>query len=79
MTAEPKPRIPTCSICGEPMVEAYRPFCSARCANIDLARWLGGRYAIAGGTTDDEDEVARPSGPVDLDSGRADEEPPGKR
>lgn len=35
---------------------AYKPFCSARCANVDLARWLGGGYAIAGGTVDDDED-----------------------
>lgn len=35
-----------CPICRKPTVEAYRPFCSKRCADIDLGRWLGGRYAI---------------------------------
>lgn len=36
----------SCPICGKPQVHAYRPFCSKRCADVDLARWLGGRYAI---------------------------------
>ena len=45
-----------CPICREPMEPDYRPFCSKRCADIDLARWLGGTYAIAGGQEDaDED------------------------
>ena len=45
-----------CSICGAPSSERYTPFCSKRCADVDLARWLGGRYAIAGGNSDaDED------------------------
>ncbi len=35
-----------CPICGRPRVEACRPFCSARCADIDLGNWLSGRYAI---------------------------------
>lgn len=35
-----------CSICGKPSVERYRPFCSSRCADVDLNRWLGGVYAI---------------------------------
>lgn len=35
-----------CPICGKETVERYRPFCSKRCADVDLARWLGGRYAI---------------------------------
>ncbi|MEQ9487455.1 MAG: DNA gyrase inhibitor YacG [Alphaproteobacteria bacterium] len=43
MTNTPKKK---CAICGKPQVEKYRPFCSSRCASIDLNRWLGGQYAI---------------------------------
>lgn len=52
-----------CAICGRPMVEAYRPFCSRRCADVDLQRWLTGAYAMpaeeddhgpAGGEGDDD-------------------------
>jgi endogenous inhibitor of DNA gyrase (YacG/DUF329 family) len=35
-----------CPICGKPAVPRYRPFCSARCAQIDLGRWLKGNYRI---------------------------------
>ena len=35
-----------CTICGKPAVEAFAPFCSKRCADVDLQRWLTGRYAI---------------------------------
>lgn len=35
-----------CPICSKPAVEAYRPFCSKRCADVDLARWLRGDYRI---------------------------------
>jgi uncharacterized protein len=35
-----------CPICGKPATLATRPFCSKRCADIDLHRWLGGVYAI---------------------------------
>ncbi len=35
-----------CPICGKPEAEAYRPFCSKRCADIDLAHWLRGDYRI---------------------------------
>jgi endogenous inhibitor of DNA gyrase (YacG/DUF329 family) len=35
-----------CPICGEPMQPRYRPFCSKRCADVDLARWFNGAYAI---------------------------------
>jgi len=35
-----------CPICGKPVVEAWRPFCSKRCADVDLQRWFSGSYAI---------------------------------
>ena len=35
-----------CPICGKPSEAAYRPFCSKRCADVDLQRWLTGRYAV---------------------------------
>jgi uncharacterized protein len=44
----------TCPICGKPTVPAYRPFCSKRCADVDLARWLRGDYAIPGEPTGDD-------------------------
>lgn len=36
----------TCPICGEKTARAYRPFCSRRCADLDLAKWLNGAYAV---------------------------------
>ena len=44
MSRPPKP--PACAICGRPITPEYRPFCSRRCADVDLQRWLAGRYAI---------------------------------
>ncbi len=38
----------SCPICQKPSEKAYRPFCSRRCADVDLGRWLKGNYAIAG-------------------------------
>lgn len=38
-----------CPICGKPPVEAYRPFCSKRCADVDLQRWFAGSYRLDGG------------------------------
>jgi endogenous inhibitor of DNA gyrase (YacG/DUF329 family) len=35
-----------CPICGKPSVEAFKPFCSKRCADVDLNRWLTGNYVI---------------------------------
>jgi endogenous inhibitor of DNA gyrase (YacG/DUF329 family) len=37
-----------CPICGKPRSERYDPFCSTRCADVDLHRWLKGRYVIPG-------------------------------
>ena len=44
-----------CPICGKPSVYDYRPFCSKRCADVDLHRWLAGVYAIPGNEDEDED------------------------
>lgn len=35
-----------CPVCGAPQTHASRPFCSKRCADVDLHRWLTGQYAI---------------------------------
>ena len=35
-----------CAVCGKPQAARFRPFCSKRCADVDLAKWLGGGYAI---------------------------------
>ncbi len=35
-----------CPICGKPPVDKLKPFCSPRCADIDLHRWLGGVYTV---------------------------------
>ncbi len=40
-----KPSSP-CPVCGDPEAEATRPFCSRRCADIDLNRWFTGHYAV---------------------------------
>ncbi len=45
-----------CAICGKPRDPKFEPFCSKRCANIDLSRWLKGSYAIPGDPLDDEAE-----------------------
>lgn len=37
---------PKCPICSKPTAREFRPFCSRRCADVDLARWLKGAYAI---------------------------------
>ena len=44
-----------CPICGKPATEASRPFCSERCRDVDLNRWLSNSYAIPAAKDDDED------------------------
>lgn len=48
-----------CPICGKPAVPACRPFCSKRCADVDLHRWLTGRYALP--VEEDDDRPDEPS------------------
>jgi hypothetical protein len=46
-----------CPICGRPADDAaHRPFCSRRCADLDLQRWLTGRYVVPAAPDGDEDE-----------------------
>lgn len=51
-----------CPICGKASAAAFRPFCSKRCADIDLHRWLGGVYAVP-----DAEPPAGPAGVRDDD------------
>lgn len=46
-----------CPICNKPSVQAYHPFCSSRCADIDLNRWLTGSYFIPSTEDEEEDEM----------------------
>jgi hypothetical protein len=50
-------RAPRCPVCGKPRKEAYRPFCSRRCADVDLQRWLAGIHRISGDEQTSEDET----------------------
>ncbi|CUK16899.1 DNA gyrase inhibitor YacG [Ruegeria denitrificans] len=45
----------SCPICGESTVAKFRPFCSKRCADIDLAKWLNGSYAVPSQREEDLD------------------------
>jgi len=53
-----------CPQCQKPVDPIFRPFCSKRCADLDLQRWLTGRYVIAA-ADDDEDETPRAQDPDD--------------
>jgi uncharacterized protein len=54
---------PRCAICGKPADPRYKAFCSARCADVDLNRWLSGRYVIPAAETAEDDEEQRPPPP----------------
>jgi endogenous inhibitor of DNA gyrase (YacG/DUF329 family) len=43
-----------CPICGKPAVEVSLPFCSDRCRDVDLNRWLSNSFAIPGAEQDDD-------------------------
>jgi uncharacterized protein len=47
-----------CPICGKPTSQDHRPFCSRRCADIDLGRWLKGGYAVPGERMDQNKDEA---------------------
>jgi len=55
MTDAPVPRARPCPICGKPAVAEFRTFCSRRCADVDLNRWLSGVYAVPGKAEEAED------------------------
>lgn len=50
-----------CPVCGAPSEVSVRPFCTARCSNVDLLRWLRGGYAIEGREDAEEDGVEQAS------------------
>ncbi len=74
MTKKPeKPARPTplrpkraCAVCGKPAAREHWPFCSKRCADVDLQRWFTGRYAVPAveneAGPDDDDGALPPSG-----------------
>ena len=49
-----RPKRP-CPECSKPSERAFYPFCSKRCKDVDLNRWLSGSYAIPGRSIDEED------------------------
>ena len=54
MSAPPPDR--KCALCGKPQDAKFRPFCSKRCADLDLGRWLNGDYSIPGAPSGDDDQ-----------------------
>lgn len=63
VTAKP---VKPCPICGKSAEQRFRPFCSKRCADVDLHRWLSGVYAVPAVENDqpagEGDEAEQPPG-----------------
>ncbi|NOT69971.1 MAG: DNA gyrase inhibitor YacG [Hyphomicrobium sp.] len=56
-----EPKVRPCPICKSAAVDAYRPFCSKRCADIDLGKWFKDSYTIPGSENGDDSEgLAKP-------------------
>ncbi|PRY94634.1 hypothetical protein BCF33_0227 [Hasllibacter halocynthiae] len=47
-----------CPICSKEADAKYRPFCSKRCADVDLGRWMTGAYAVPSRDPDDAEKAA---------------------
>lgn len=47
----------SCPICARETDPKYKPFCSRRCADIDLGKWLTGSYVLPAEAIDDENPV----------------------
>ena len=54
--AEPTYGAKPCPICGKPAADRFRPFCSARCKDVDLHRLFSGAYAIPAAESADDSE-----------------------
>ncbi|MFC0242183.1 DNA gyrase inhibitor YacG [Rhodopseudomonas telluris] len=55
-TATKPVKAKSCPICGKPATHESRPFCSERCRDVDLNRWLSGAYAIPAAPSDDDED-----------------------
>ena len=60
MTEPVAPGVKRCPLCNRPADVKFKPFCSKRCADVDLNRWLSGAYAIPVKEADDEDGERAP-------------------
>lgn len=69
MSERSKRPAPSCPICGRAQGARYRPFCSKRCADIDLNRWLSGRYAIPAAEEGPGEEAKGRGDGKDLEAG----------
>lgn len=69
MSDKRAPHGPACPICGKPAKAEYRPFCSRRCAQIDLGRWLSDSYVLPDDTPVEPEDLMQPPGPDDRGEG----------
>ncbi len=54
-----------CPVCGRPAEPDHRPFCSRRCADVDLQRWFSGAYAVPGAPEEAEQDSLPQIDPYD--------------
>jgi endogenous inhibitor of DNA gyrase (YacG/DUF329 family) len=62
MSDQAAPRLAPCPTCGKLPVPQFRPFCSKRCADVDLNRWLSGVYTVPVVEQEDEDGAPKIDG-----------------
>ena len=67
MSNPASPPVIPCAICGKPRIEKFRPFCSKRCADVDLNRWLSGVYSVPVVEAEDEDGAKPADAPDERD------------
>ena len=65
--SRPRRRPGKCVICGKPQVQKFRPFCSGRCADVDLHNWIAGNYRVP--TDEAPDESAGETASSEPDDG----------
>ena len=58
-----------CPICTKPAISPHTPFCSARCAQIDLGKWLNGDYAIPAHEAEQDSDIEALLAEADKDPG----------
>jgi uncharacterized protein len=59
---KPEHKTVQCPVCGNAVLAiAHKPFCSERCTNVDLHRWLTGGYAVPMEDSTDDDELSKES------------------
>ena len=51
---------PRCPVCGKAAIPSSRPFCSKRCSDVDLGRWLTGQYVIPGRPEEQDEDPPFP-------------------